>query len=78
MEIFCKKSKKNSEIQLTKSKMGLNIRKMTNHPPSPINDDITTNNTTTTTTNNNNNNGNPNNVTPDHMMSKCKCRLPAL
>ena len=27
---------KYNEIQLTKNKMDLNIRKMTNHPPSPI------------------------------------------
>ena len=27
--------KKYNEIQLTKNKMDLNIRKMTNHPPSP-------------------------------------------
>ena len=33
--IFYKKWKKYNEIQLTKSKMDLNIRKMTNHPPSP-------------------------------------------
>ena len=30
-----KKWKKNNEIQLTKNKMDLNNRKMTNHPPSP-------------------------------------------
>ena len=35
MVIFYKKWKKYNEIQLTKSKMDLNIRKMTNHPPSP-------------------------------------------
>ena len=35
MLIFYKKWKKYNEIQLTKNKMGLNIRKMTNHPPSP-------------------------------------------
>ena len=35
MVIFCKKWKKYNEIQLTKNKMDLNIRKMTNHPPSP-------------------------------------------
>ena len=35
MEIFYKKWKKYNEIQLTKNKMNLNIRKMTNHPPSP-------------------------------------------
>ena len=34
MVIFYKKWKKYNEIQLTKSKMDLNIRKMTNHPPS--------------------------------------------
>ena len=37
MVIFYKKWKKYNEIQLTKSKMDLNIRKMTNHPPSPCN-----------------------------------------
>ena len=31
-----KKLKKQNEIQLTKNKMDLNIRKMTNHPPSPV------------------------------------------
>ena len=36
MVIFCKKWKKYDEIQLTKNKMDLNIRKMTNHPPSPL------------------------------------------
>ena len=35
MVIFYKKWKKYNEIQLTKNKMDLNIRKMTNHPPSP-------------------------------------------
>ena len=35
MEIFYKKWKKYNDIQLTKNKMDLNIRKMTNHPPSP-------------------------------------------
>ena len=35
MVIFYKKWKKSNEIQLTKNKMDLNIRKMTNHPPSP-------------------------------------------
>ena len=35
MVIFYKKWKKYNEIQLTKSKLDLNIRKMTNHPPSP-------------------------------------------
>ena len=35
MVIFYKKWKKYNKIQLTKSKMDLNIRKMTNHPPSP-------------------------------------------
>ena len=34
MVIFYKKWKKYNEIQLTKNKMDLNIRKMTNHPPS--------------------------------------------
>ena len=33
--IFYKKSKKYNEIQLIKNKMDINIRKMTNHPPSP-------------------------------------------
>ena len=36
MVIFYKKWKKYNEIQLTKIKMDLNIRKMTNHPPSPV------------------------------------------
>ena len=35
MVIFYKKWKKYNEIQLTKNKMDLNIRKMTNHPPTP-------------------------------------------
>ena len=35
MVIFYKKWKKYNEFQLTKNKMDLNIRKMTNHPPSP-------------------------------------------
>ena len=35
MVILYKKWKKYNEIQLTKNKMDLNIRKMTNHPPSP-------------------------------------------
>ena len=35
MVIFNKKWKKYNEIQLTKNIMDLNIRKMTNHPPSP-------------------------------------------
>ena len=35
MVVFYKKWKKYNEIQLTKNKMDLNIRKMTNHPPSP-------------------------------------------
>ena len=35
MVIFYKKWKKYNEIQLTKHKINLNIRKMTNHPPSP-------------------------------------------
>ena len=35
MVIFYKRWKKYNEIQLTKNKMDLNIRKMTNHPPSP-------------------------------------------
>ena len=35
MVIFYKKWKKYNEIQLTKCKMDLNIRKMRNHPPSP-------------------------------------------
>ena len=33
--IFYKKWKKYNEIQWTKNKMNLNIRKMTNRPPSP-------------------------------------------
>ena len=36
MVIFYMKWKKYNEIQLTKNKMDLNIRKMTNHPPSPV------------------------------------------
>ena len=36
MVIFYKKWKKYNETQLTKNK-DLNIRKMTNHPPSPVN-----------------------------------------
>ena len=35
MVIFYKKWKKYNEFQLPKNKMDLNIRKMTNHPPSP-------------------------------------------
>ena len=35
MVIFYKKWKKYNEIQLTKNKMDLNIRKMTKHPSSP-------------------------------------------
>ena len=35
MVIFYKKWKKYNKIQLSKSKMDLNIRKMTNHPHSP-------------------------------------------
>ena len=35
MVIFNKKLKKYNEIQLTKNKMDLNIRKIINHPPSP-------------------------------------------
>ena len=35
MVIFYKKWKKYDEIQLTKNKMDLNNRKITNHPPSP-------------------------------------------
>ena len=34
MVIFYKKLKKYNEIQLTKNKMDLNIRKITNNPPS--------------------------------------------
>ena len=37
MVIFYKKWKKYNEIQLTKTKMEINIRKITNHPPSPGN-----------------------------------------
>ena len=36
MVIFYKKWKKYSEIELTKRKMDLNIRKITNHPPYPV------------------------------------------
>ena len=36
MVIFYKKFKKYNEIQLTKNKIDLNIRKMINHPPFPI------------------------------------------
>ena len=39
MVIFYKKWKKYNEIRLTKNKMDLNSRKMTNHPPSPETDD---------------------------------------
>ena len=35
MVIFYKKWKKYNETRLTKNKIDLNIRKMTNHPPSP-------------------------------------------
>ena len=35
MVIFYQKWKKYNETQLTKIKMDLNIRKITNHPPSP-------------------------------------------
>ena len=35
MVISYKKWKKHNKIQLTKNKMELNNRKMTNHPPSP-------------------------------------------
>ena len=35
MVIFYKKWKKYNEIQLTKNKMDLNNRKISNHPPSP-------------------------------------------
>ena len=37
MVILYKKWKKYNEIQLTKNKMDLNIWKMTNRPPSPVN-----------------------------------------
>ena len=41
MVIFYKKWKKYNEFQLTKNKMDVNIRKMTNHPPSPeINEEV--------------------------------------
>ena len=40
MVIFYKKWKKYNEIQLTKNKMDLNIRKMANQPPSPVNNEI--------------------------------------
>ena len=36
MVLFCKIWKKYNEIQLTKNKMDLNNRKMTDHPPSPV------------------------------------------
>ena len=36
MVIFYKKWKKYDEIKLTKNEMDLNIRKMINHPPSPV------------------------------------------
>ena len=36
MVIFYEEWKKYNEIQLTKNKMDLNIRKITNHPPSPV------------------------------------------
>ena len=36
MVIFYKKWKKYNEIQLTKNKMGINDRKIINHPPSPV------------------------------------------
>ena len=45
MVIFNKKWKKYNEIQLTKNKMDLNIRKMTNHPPSPEADELQTSQT---------------------------------
>ena len=35
MSVLYKRWKKHNETQLTKNKMDLNIRKMTNHPPSP-------------------------------------------
>ena len=37
MVIIYKKWKKYNEIQFAKNKMDLNIRKMINHPPSPVN-----------------------------------------
>ena len=36
MVTFYNKWEKYNEIQLTKTKMDSNIRKMTNHPPSPV------------------------------------------
>ena len=36
MVIFYKKLKKYNEIQFTKNKIVLNNRKITNHPPSPV------------------------------------------
>ena len=36
MVIFYKKWKKYNEIQLTKNKIVLNNRQITNHPPSPV------------------------------------------
>ena len=41
--IFYKKWKKYNKIQLTKNKMELNIRKMTNHSPSPVKFGLTIN-----------------------------------
>ena len=43
MVIFYKKWKKFNEIQLTKDKMDLNIRKTTHHPPSPAEIQLTKN-----------------------------------
>ena len=43
MVIFYKKWKKYNEIQLTKNKMDVNIRKMTNHSPSPEVKELITN-----------------------------------
>ena len=37
MVIFYKKWKKYYETKLTKNKIYLNIRKITNHPPFPVN-----------------------------------------
>ena len=44
MVTLYKKWKKYNEIQLTKDRMDLNIRKITNHPPSPVNNNHNNNN----------------------------------
>ena len=43
MVIVYIKWKKHNEIQLTKNKRDLNNRKITNHPPSPVMNNITHN-----------------------------------